>query len=49
MVGLLREGKSFADYPYLAPTVTVMLDELAWYAKTLKAGRDTDALQPVAA
>lgn len=49
LVGMLREGKSFAHYPYLAPTVTVMLDELAWYAKTLKAGRDADAPEAVAA
>lgn len=49
LLGMLREGKSFADYPYLAPTVTVMLDEFAWYAKILKAGRDADALQAVAA
>jgi NAD(P)H-dependent FMN reductase len=39
LLGMLREGKDFADYPYLVPTVTTMLDELAWYARTLKAGR----------
>jgi NAD(P)H-dependent FMN reductase len=38
-LGVVREGKTFADYPYLAPTVITMLDELAWYAKTLRAGR----------
>jgi NAD(P)H-dependent FMN reductase len=36
---MLMEGKDFADYPYLAPTVTTMLDELAWYARVLKDGR----------
>jgi Predicted flavoprotein len=39
-LGMMREGKDFADYPYLAPTVEVMLDELAWYAQTLRAGRE---------
>lgn len=39
-LGMRLEGKTFDDYPYLAPTVTTMLDELAWYAITLKAGRD---------
>jgi NAD(P)H-dependent FMN reductase len=43
LLGMLREGKDFADYPYLAPTVTTMLDELAWYARTLKAGRTEEA------
>ncbi|MGV8831427.1 MAG: NADPH-dependent FMN reductase [Devosia sp.] len=46
LVGMLREGKDFADYPYLAPTVETMLDELSWYADALKAGRlaaDRDA------
>ena len=39
LIGMLRESKDFADYPYLAPTVVTMLDELSWYAHTLKAGR----------
>lgn len=47
-LGMMREGKDFADYPYLAPTVVPMLDELAWYAETLKAGRVLEA-QKVAA
>ncbi len=48
LLGLLREGKDFADYPYLAPTVVTMLDELAWYASTLKAGRARSALASAA-
>lgn len=44
-MGVYREGKSFADYPYLAPTVDTMLNELSWYAKTLKAGRDSEQRQ----
>ena len=48
LLGLLREGKDFADFPYLAPTVVTMLDELVWYARTLKIGRD-EARQQAAA
>ena len=44
-LGMIREGKDFADYPYLAPTVEVMLDELAWYAQTLRAGRESMELK----
>ena len=44
LLGMLRGGKDFADYDYLAPTVTAMLDELAWYTKTLKLGREAEAL-----
>src|SRR4051794_16284888 len=40
-LGVWKEGKSFNDFPYLVGTVGPMLDELAWYAKTLKAGRET--------
>jgi NAD(P)H-dependent FMN reductase len=48
LLGMLRGGKDFADYDYLAPTVTAMLDELAWYTKTLKAGREAEALEQAA-
>lgn len=41
-LGLMREGKDFADFPYLAPTVTTMLDELNWYARVLKRGREEE-------
>jgi len=40
MKGMLFDGKSFADFPYLAPTATPMLDELSWYARVLKDGRE---------
>jgi NAD(P)H-dependent FMN reductase len=49
MLGMQREGKSFADYPYLTPTVTTMLDEFAWYARTLKAGREEEKPEAEAA
>ena len=48
MLGMLRSGKDFADYDYLAPTVTVMLDELSWWAEVLKTGRDTVSLKQAA-
>ena len=46
---MLKEGKSFADYDFLATSAAAMLDELAWYAKTLKAGRDEAAAEQAVA
>jgi hypothetical protein len=43
MLGMLREGKTMADYPYLDELAKPMLDELAWWTKTLKAGREATA------
>ena len=40
MIGLLFENKSLADFPHLAQATGPMLDELVWWAATLKAGRD---------
>ncbi len=42
LIGMLREGKDFGDYEYLAPTATMMLDELRWYTRTLKNGREAE-------
>lgn len=39
-IGLLREGKDFADYPHLAKAAGAMFDELAWWANALKAARE---------
>lgn len=39
MIGMLREGKSMADYPYLDDGTTPMLDDLVWWTNVLKAGR----------
>jgi NAD(P)H-dependent FMN reductase len=44
MMGMLREGKSMADYPYLDDSARRMLDELVWWADTLKQGRSRDAV-----
>ncbi len=38
-VGMLMQGKTFADYPYLDETATRMLDDLAWWTDALKAAR----------
>ena len=40
MKGILFEGKSLEDFPYLVPTAGPMLDELGWYARVLKVGRE---------
>jgi NAD(P)H-dependent FMN reductase len=42
---LIFEGKSFEELelPHLVQAAGVMLDELAWWAKALKAARDADA------
>jgi NAD(P)H-dependent FMN reductase len=39
MMGMLREGKSMADYPYLDDFAKRMLDEIVWWSNTLKQGR----------
>lgn len=43
------EGKSISDYPYYADNAKTMLDEIAFWASTLKAGREKAALQNSAA
>jgi NAD(P)H-dependent FMN reductase len=48
MMGMMREGKSMADYPYLDDYVKPMLDELVWWANTLKAGRSGDRVAEAA-
>jgi len=45
-MGMFLEGKTFADSPHLDPAARAMLDELAWWAQTLKAAR-TASDQPV--
>jgi NAD(P)H-dependent FMN reductase len=38
-IGILLEGKAFADFPSLGPAVDAMLSELIWWAEALRAGR----------
>jgi NAD(P)H-dependent FMN reductase len=40
MVGMMFEGKTLNDYDYLVDQANRMLDDLAWWAATLKAGRE---------
>jgi NAD(P)H-dependent FMN reductase len=40
MLGIMREGKTMADYPYLIDTAKAMLDELVWWTEALKAARE---------
>jgi hypothetical protein len=48
MMGMMREGKSMADYPYLDDNAKPMLDELVWWANTLKEGRSGDRIAEAA-
>jgi Predicted flavoprotein len=42
-MGLWQQGKTFEEYPHLAQSAEVMLDELAWWAKALKSAREATA------
>jgi NAD(P)H-dependent FMN reductase len=39
-LGIWQQGKSFDDFPHLAQSAGGLLDELAWWASTLKAARN---------
>lgn len=43
-LGVLQQGKSFNDYEFLTQSAQTMLDDLSWWASTLKAGRSSSAL-----
>ncbi|HXC38634.1 MAG TPA: NAD(P)H-dependent oxidoreductase [Burkholderiales bacterium] len=42
-MGMLMQGKTFDDMPHLAQAANLMLDELAWWTKALKAAREAAA------
>jgi NAD(P)H-dependent FMN reductase len=42
-VGMLMQGKTFADYPHLDGSAVKMLDDLVWWANTLRQGRNAAA------
>jgi NAD(P)H-dependent FMN reductase len=42
-MGILQQGKTFDDYPYLAKSAEGMFEELGWWAPVLKAGREGTA------
>jgi NAD(P)H-dependent FMN reductase len=48
MLGMMREGKSMADYPYLDDFAKRMLDEIVWWASTLQEGRSRDEVAEAA-
>lgn len=48
-LGLWRQGKSFDEFPHLAQAAAAMLDELSWWASTLKIARENDSAQEKAA
>jgi NAD(P)H-dependent FMN reductase len=39
-IGMLMQGKTFADMPHLDPTAHALLDDLAWWAHALKSARE---------
>jgi len=43
MIGMLREGRTMADYPHLEQAAGPMLDDLVWWSAVLKAGRNASA------
>lgn len=44
-VGMLQQGKDFADYPHLEQGAETLLDDLLWWTRALKVARET-ALPP---
>jgi NAD(P)H-dependent FMN reductase len=42
-IGMLMQGKTFADMPHLVPSAVAMLDELVWWTHALKGARDAAA------
>ena len=42
-LGVLRDGRSLDDYPYLAQTRKAVFDDLVWWGRALKAGREAPA------
>jgi NAD(P)H-dependent FMN reductase len=43
-LGVLTQGKTLDDYPFLAPARTAMLDQLAWWARALGNARAATGL-----
>lgn len=47
-IGMMQQGKDFSDYDHLGAAATVMLDELAWWTRTLKSGREAAEVEQAA-
>ncbi|HET6336866.1 MAG TPA: NAD(P)H-dependent oxidoreductase [Polyangiales bacterium] len=41
-VGMLMKGQTFADFPYLEDAAVKLVDDLVWWARTLRAGRSAE-------
>jgi hypothetical protein len=39
-LGIMQQGKTFEDFPHLAQAANKMLDDMSWWAKTLKPARE---------
>lgn len=39
LVGMLREGRTMGDFPYLKDSALLMLDDLLWWTRALKTAR----------
>jgi hypothetical protein len=39
-IGIWQQGKTFNDYPHLAQAAKELLDDIAWWAQTLKTSRE---------
>jgi NAD(P)H-dependent FMN reductase len=39
-LGIMQQGKTFDDFPHLAQAANGMLDDMSWWAKTLKPARE---------
>lgn len=48
MLGIMREGKTMADFPYLDDTAEKMLDELIWWTTALKNARESAGVREAA-
>jgi len=48
LLGVMREGKQITDYPYLNERAEVMLDELAWWTRALRAAREEELAREAA-
>jgi NAD(P)H-dependent FMN reductase len=42
-IGMMQQGKTFDDFPHLAQAAAGLLDDIAWWARSLRAARDIDA------
>ena len=47
LLGMMRDGKDFADFPYLEKAADIMLDDLVWWTDTLADGRRANVLPAI--